>query len=86
MSKLSKEELDKQIKKEIKCTCLLTAICAAWHIITGFALNGNGQQIWHMPQWFVVSVFGQGVIAIVGIIILTKKVFIDFDYDEEVAE
>ena len=83
-SKLSREQLDKQIRKEIKYTCLLTAVCAAWHIITGFALNGNGAQIWHMPQWFVVRCFGQGVIAIIGIILLTKKVFIDFDYDDEV--
>lgn len=86
LSKLSKEQLDVQIKKEIKYTCLLTAICAAWHIITGFALNGNGAQIMHMPQWFVVSVFGQGVIAIIGIVLLTKKVFIDFDYDDEVED
>ena len=86
LSKLSKEQLDLQIKKEIKYTCLLTAICAAWHIITGFALNGNGAQIMHMPQWFVVSVFGQGIIAIIGIILLTKKVFIDFDYDDEVED
>jgi hypothetical protein len=40
----------------------------------------------HMPQWFVVSVFGQGVIAIIGIVLLTKKVFIDFDYDDEVED
>ena len=86
LSKLSKEQLDVQIKKEIKYTCLLTAVCAAWHIITGFALNGNGAQIMHMPQWFVVSVFGQGIIAIIGIILLTKKVFIDFDYDDEVED
>ena len=83
MSKLTREQLNLQIKKEIKWTCLLTAVCAAWHIITGFALNGNGAQIWHMPAWFVVSCFGQGVIAVIGIILLTKKVFIDFDYDDE---
>ena len=75
-----------QIRKEIKYTCLLTAICAAWHIITAFVMNGNGAQIWHMPAWFVVSVFGQGVIAIIGIVLLTKKVFIDFDYDDEVED
>jgi len=86
MKKLSREELDKQIKREIKGTLLLTAIVAAWHIIFGFALNGNGKQMFHMPQWFVVSVFGSGIIAIIGIIILTKKVFVDFDYDEEAAE
>ena len=86
MSKLTREQLDVQIKKEIKYTCLLTAVCAAWHIITAFVMNGNSAQIWHMPAWFVVSVFGQGVIAIIGIVLLTKKVFIDFDYDDEVED
>lgn len=33
----------------------------------------------------VVSVFGSGIVAIIGIIILTKN-FADFDYDEEAAE
>lgn len=86
MSKLNKKQLDRQIRKEIRYTCLLTAVCAAWHIITAFALNGNGRQIWHMPQWFVVSCFGQGVIAIAGIILLTRTVFIDFDYDDEAED
>ena len=84
MKKLTREELNKQIKKEALCTLLLTALCAAWHIICGFALNGNGKQIMNMPQWFVVSV--GGIIAIVGILILTSKVFIDYDYDDEAAE
>ena len=39
-----------------------------------------------MPQWFVVSVGGAGIVAIVGIIVLVKTVFVDFDYDEEAAE
>ena len=86
MNTLTKEQLDKQIKKEIKYTVLLCAICAAWHIITAFVLNGNGAMLLGMPMWFVVSCFGEGIIAIVGIILLTKKVFIDFDYDDEVEE
>ena len=86
MKKLTREELNKQIKKEALCTLLLTALCAAWHIICGFALNGNGKQIMNMPQWFVVSVGGSGIIAIVGILLLTSKVFIDYDYDDEAAE
>ena len=85
-NRMTRDELNRQIKKESLSTILLTAVCAAWHIICGFALNGNGQTILHMPQWFVVSVGGSGVIAIAGIIILTRKVFIDYDYDDEAAE
>ena len=86
MKKLNREERDKQIRREIKGTILLCAVCAAWHIITAFLLNGSGAMIFSMPAWFVVSVFGEGIIAIVGIVILTQKVFVDFDYDDEAAE
>jgi len=86
MKKRNKDELDKQIKREIKGTIALCAICAAWHIITAFLLNGNGTMLMGMPMWFVVSVFGEGIIAIAGIIILTRKVFADFDYDDEAGE
>lgn len=86
MKKLSREELGKELRKEAQATWILTAICALVHIVPAFLLNGNGQQIFNMPQWFVVSVFGSGIVAIVGIFILTKKVFADFDYDEEAAE
>ena len=67
-------------------------LVAAGEIEVAFAQNDiaywayNGQQMFNMPQWFVVSVFGSGIVAIVGIIVLVKTVFIDFDYDEEAAE
>ena len=80
---MTSEEKHKQILKEIKWTLVLFFTIAAWHVITGFALNGNGKFLLGMPMWFTVSVFGSSIIAIVGIIILTKKVFVDFEYDEE---
>ena len=86
MKKLNREELGKELRKEAQGTWILTIICALVHIVPAFMLNGNGQQMFNMPQWFVVSVFGSGIVAIIGIIILTKKVFADFDYDEEAAE
>ena len=86
MKKLSREELEKELRKESQATWILTILCALVHIVPAFLLNGNGQQMFHMPQWFVVSVFGSGIVAIVGIIVLVKTVFIDFDYDEEAAE
>ncbi|BCK83816.1 DUF997 family protein [Dysosmobacter sp. NSJ-60] len=85
MKKLSREELEKELRKEAQGTWILTIVCALIHIVPAFLLNGNGQQMFHMPQWFVVSVFGSGIVAIIGIIILTKN-FADFDYDEEAAE
>ena len=86
MKKLNREELGKELRKEAQATWILTIVCALVHIVPAFLLNGNGAQLFNMPQWFVVSVFGSGIVAIIGIIILTKKVFADFDYDEEAAE
>ena len=36
-----------------------------------------------MPAWFVVSVLGTVIIAIIGVFVLLKFVFIDFSYDED---
>lgn len=83
MTKLSKEEEHKQCLKEIKATILVVLICFVWHVSTAFLLNSTGWKILHMPAWFVVSVFGTILIAIVGVFVLLKFVFIDFSYDEE---
>lgn len=83
MKNLSKEEKHAQCLKEIKWTALCVFICFAFHVGTAFALNGNGKMLFGMPQWFTVSVFGTIIIAIVEVIVLCKKVFIDFEYEDE---
>ena len=83
MLKLTKEEKHKQCLKEIKATLLMVCICFLWHVITAFLLNSTGWTIFHMPAWFVVSVFGTVILAIIGVFVLLKIVFIDFSYDEE---
>ena len=85
MKYLSDSELQVQIRKEVVATLILTAICAAWHIITAFALNGSGLYFLGMPAWFSVSVLGTILIAIVGVVFLVKKVFVDFEYREELS-
>ena len=86
MHKLSKEEKHAQCMREIKATLIVVLICALWHVITAFALNGSGKYFLGMPAWFSVSVFGTIVIAIAGVIFLLKKVFVDFEYDDEEEE
>jgi len=80
------EEKHKQCIREIKATLLVTLICMLWHVITGFALNGSDAFFLGMPAWFSVSVFGTIVIALLGVWWLMKKVFVDFEYDEEAEE
>ena len=83
MTKLTKEEKHKQCLKEIKATVFVVFICFLWHVMTAFLLNSTGWTIFHMPAWFVVSVLGTVILAMIGVFWLLKCVFIDFDYDEE---
>lgn len=86
MKKLTKQEKHDQCIREIKATLFVVAVCCLWHISSAFILNGTGLYFLGMPAWFSVSVFGTIIIALVGVRILLKKVFIDFDYDEEVQD
>ena len=39
--------------------------------------------IMDLPLWWILSTPGVFVIAVVGVVILLKKVFVNFDLDEE---
>lgn len=69
--------------KEIKWTLIVTAICAIWHIASAFTLNGTGRYFLGMPAWFSVSLLGSILISAIGLALLFKYVFVDFEYDEE---
>lgn len=83
MSKLTKQQKHEQCMREIKSTLIVVALCCVWHILTAFLLNGTGLYFLGMPAWISVSVFGTIVLAIIGVVFLLKRVFIDFDYDDE---
>lgn len=76
MKKLTKEEKHKQCLKEIKATMLVVVVCFLWHVLTAFLLNSKGGTLFHMPLWFVVSVFGTIILAIIGVFWLLKFVFV----------
>lgn len=84
--KLTEEEKHKQMLKEIKATFVLILIVAAWHIGFGFGLNGIDIMILGMPLWFFVSTIGAFVISVVGVIILLKFVFVNFELGDEMDE
>lgn len=86
MKKLTNQEKHEQCMREIKGTLLVVAICCIWHVASAFILNGTGLYFLGMPAWFSVSTLGTIVLAIVGVQFLLKKVFIDFEYDDEVED
>ena len=83
---MTNEEKHKQILKEIKATFILIAIVAAWHIGFAFLLEDIDILICGMPLWFFISTIGAFVISVIGVVFLLKKVFKNFDFDEETAE
>ena len=86
MKQLTEEEKHKQILKEIKATLILIAVVAIWHIGFAFLLDGIDVLILGMPLWFFVSTIGAFVISVIGVIVLLKFVFEDFDLGEEGGE
>lgn len=83
MNYLTDKEKHAQILKEVKATFLLIVIVAAWHIGFAFALDGIDKMILGMPLWFFVSTIGAFVVSIVGVVILLKYVFVNFDLGDE---
>lgn len=86
MKRMTEQEKHQQILREMKATLILFAIVAVWHMGTAFALNGIDFLIFGMPLWFFVSTIGAFVISVAGVIILLKKVFVNFDLGEEISE
>ena len=86
MKKMTDEQKHQQILKEMKATLVLFAVVALWHIGTAFALNGIDFLVFGMPLWFFTSTIGAFMISVVGVIILLRKVFVNFDLGEEESD
>ena len=80
---LTDEEKHKQMLKEVKWTFLLILLVAVWHIGFAFALDGIDKMILGMPLWFFVSTIGAFAISVIGVLLLLKFVFVNFDLGEE---
>ena len=86
MKKMTDEQKHQQIVKEIKATLILFILVAVWHVGTAFLLNGIDFLIIGMPLWFFVSTIGAFIISLIGVIVLLKFVFVNFDLGEEFSE
>ena len=86
LKKMSDQEKHLQILKEVKATLILFLVVAVWHIGFGFGLNGIDVMVLGMPLWFFVSTIGAFVISVVGVIVLLKFVFVNFELGDELTE
>lgn len=83
MKPVTKEEKNKQIKKEAFATVILFIICFIWHVGFGYGLSGVPIYIFNLPLWWIISTPGVFVVGVVAVIILLKKVFVNFDLNSE---
>lgn len=86
MIKMTDEQKHQQILREMKATLILFAIVAIWHVTTAFALNGIDLLLFGMPLWFFVSTIGAFAISVAGVIILLRRVFVNFELGDEMEE
>lgn len=79
---MSREQKDRQVRKEARATLILFVICFIWNVVFAYGLSGINVRILGLPLWWMVSVPGMFVVAVIGVVILLKRVFVDFDLDD----
>lgn len=72
-----------QANKEAKATLVALALCVAVWVLGGFGLAGLDVEAFGTPVWIVGGTVGTWVFAIAAAVFLAKRVFADFDLDEE---
>lgn len=80
---VTREEKDRQVRKEARATLLLFFICFVWNVGFAYGLSGTGIRCMGLPLWWLVSTPGMFVVAVVGVVYLLKKVFVNFDLNDE---
>lgn len=83
LKKLNYKEKFIQMNKEARATWILFLIMLLWWIFTGIFLKDVNIKIFYMPLWAFLSTIGTMIISTIGVIILVKKVFVNFELDED---
>ncbi|MDO4961568.1 MAG: YhdT family protein [Eubacteriales bacterium] len=86
MQKMSDKEKFTQMNKEAKATWIAGFIVMAFWWVTGFgiyAVCGSEWTILGIPAWMMISCFGSWFLAVAAVVFLVKKVYKDFDLEDE---
>ena len=79
---MTPEQKEKQIRREARATLLLFLICFLWNVGFAYGLSGTGARLFGLPVWWLVSTPGMFIIAVIGVVFLLKKVFVNFDLED----
>lgn len=80
---LSYKQKHEQANREAVATVAALAVTILVWCICGFGLAGLDVQVLHTPLWVVGGTVGTWICSIVVVTVLAKRVFVDFDLDDE---
>lgn len=80
---MKRSEKFRQANKEAKATVWATIAVIIFWWAAGFGLADSNITFWNTPLWVWGGCVGTWIFAILVTIFLTKKVFMDFDLDDE---
>ena len=72
-----------QANREAKATVVALAIVVVVWIAAGFGLSAFDVEVFGTPIWVFGGTLGTWIAAIVAAVVLGRRVFADFDLDEE---
>lgn len=80
---MKRSEKFRQANREAKATVLAAAAVILFWSIAGFGLADVDISFYHTPLWVWGGCVGTWVFAILVTIILSEKVFVNFDLDDK---
>lgn len=80
---MTTKEKFKQINKEAKATILVLVLIILFWTVSGIGVSRFNLTIFHTPLWIITGCIGTWLFSIAAVIWLVKKVFRDFDLEEE---
>ena len=72
----------RQANREARATCVALAVIVVVWIVGGFGLASSGIEVFHTPVWVFGGCILPWVAAVVAAVVLSRRVFCDFDLDE----
>ena len=80
---MKRSEKFRQANREAKATVVAAAAVITFWCAAGFGLADIDLYFWHTPLWVWTGCVGTWIFAIVISVILSEKVFVNFDLNSE---
>lgn len=73
----------RQADREAKASLVALLLTVLVWLACGLGLSGLDVEVFHTPLWVVGGTLGTWIFAVFAAVVLGRKVFVDFDLDEE---